>query len=251
MKILGIIPARYASTRFEGKPLAVINGKTMICRVSEKASQASLLDKVVVATDDTRIAQEVIKNGFNAVITSDRHNNGTSRCAEVVDKPGEDFDAVINIQGDEPFINPEQIDSLARLMAHTDADIATLVKKISNNEELLSPNAVKAVIGTNGKALYFSRQAIPYLRGIAQDKWLESHTYYKHLGIYAYRTEVLKKIVTLSPSALEKAESLEQLRWLEHGFTIATDVTPYENIAIDTPDDLVKAEMYARKIEGQ
>lgn len=247
MKILGIIPARYASTRFEGKPLAIINGKTMICRVSERASQASLLDKVVVATDDTRIAQEAIKNGFNAVITSDKHNNGTSRCAEVVDKLGEDFDAVINIQGDEPFINPEQIDSLARLMANTDADIATLVKKISTNEELMSPNAVKAVIGTDGKALYFSRQAIPYLRGIAQDKWLESHTYYKHIGIYAYRTEILKKIVTLSPSALEKAESLEQLRWLEHGFTIATDVTPYENIAIDTPEDLTKAELYAKQ----
>lgn len=247
MKILGIIPARYASTRFEGKPLAIINGKTMICRVSERASQASLLDKVVVATDDTRIAQEAIKNGFNAVITSDKHNNGTSRCAEVVDKLGEDFDAVINIQGDEPFINPEQIDSLARLMANTDADIATLVKKISTNEELMSPNAVKAVIGADGKALYFSRQAIPYLRGIAQDKWLESHTYYKHIGIYAYRTEILKKIVTLSPSALEKAESLEQLRWLEHGFTIATDVTPYENIAIDTPEDFTKAELYAKQ----
>lgn len=246
MRILGIIPARYASTRFEGKPLAKINGKPMICRVAERASLASLLDKVVVATDDTRIAEEVSRNGFHVVMTSDKHPNGTSRCAEVADK-NTGYDAVINIQGDEPFINPEQIDNLARVIAQGNADIATLVKKINSPDELFSPNCVKVVTDTNGNALYFSRQPIPFLRGIEQDKWLENHTFYKHIGIYAYRTDVLNKIVNLPQTPLEKAESLEQLRWLENGLKIATAVTSCENIAIDTPDDLIKAERFAQQ----
>ena len=247
MKILGIIPARYASTRFEGKPLAIIKGKTMICRVAERALQATMLNKVVVATDDTRIADEAAKNGFQVVMTSDKHPNGTSRCAEVTGKLNEAFDAVINIQGDEPFINPEQINSLARVIAQDNADIATLVKKISSPDELFSPNCVKVVINAKCNALYFSRQAIPFLRGIEQGKWLNNHTFYKHIGIYAYRTNVLNKIVNLPQTPLEKAESLEQLRWLENGLTIATAVTAHENIAIDTPDDLVKAELYAQQ----
>ena len=247
MRILGIIPARYASTRFEGKPLAMIKGKTMICRVAERASQATMLEKVVVATDDTRIADEATKNGFQVVMTSDKHPNGTSRCAEVVGKLNEDFDAVINIQGDEPFIDPEQIDNLARVIAQGDADIATLVKKISSPDELFSPNCVKVVTDTNGNALYFSRQAIPFLRGIEQDKWLENHTFHKHIGIYAYRTDVLNRIVSLPQTTLEKSESLEQLRWLENGLKIAIAVTTCENIAIDTPDDLIRAELYAQQ----
>ncbi len=247
MKILGVIPARFASTRFEGKPLATINGKTMICRVAERASQASMLDDVIVATDDMRIADEITKNNFQAVITSNTHPNGTSRCAEVVGKTNECYDAIINIQGDEPFINPEQIDILARLISQDKTEIATLVKKISANNELLSPNVVKAVTDINGQALFFSRQAIPCIRGTEPQKWIERHTYYKHIGIYAYRTEILKQIVKLEASPLEKAESLEQLRWLENGFKIATAETSYENIAIDTPDDLIKAENYARQ----
>lgn len=246
MKILGIIPARYASTRFEGKPLAKINGKTMICRVAERASQASLLSDVIVATDDTRIAEEVVKNGFHVMMTSDKHPNGTARCAEVASK-NTGYEAVINIQGDEPFIDPEQIDTLARVITQSKADIATLVKVIKNEKELFSPNVVKAVIDARGNALYFSRQAIPHLRGIEQDKWLESHTFYKHIGIYAYRADILQKIVGLPQTPLEKAESLEQLRWLENGLTIATAVTANENIAIDTPDDLVRAERYAQQ----
>ena len=204
-----------------------------------------------MATDNTSIADEASKNGFNVVMTSDKHPNGTSRCAEVVGKINEEFDAVINIQGDEPFINPEQIDSLARVITQGNADIATLVKNISSPDELFSPNCVKVVTDTNGNALYFSRQPIPFLRGIEQDRWLENHTFYKHIGIYAYRTDVLNKIVNLPQTPLEKSESLEQLRWLENGFKIATAVTTYENIAIDTPDDLIKAELYAKQIKGQ
>jgi len=246
MKILGIIPARYASTRFEGKPLAKINGKTMICRVVERASQSSMLSDVIVATDDNRIAEEVVKNGFHVMMTSDKHPNGTSRCAEVaIQNPG--YNAVINIQGDEPFIDPEQIDSLARVITQSKADIATLIKVIKTNDELFAPNVVKAVIDNQGNALYFSRQAIPFLRGIEQDKWLDNHTFYKHIGIYAYRTDVLNKIVNMPQTPLEKAESLEQLRWLENGLTIATAVTAHESIAIDTPDDLVRAEKYAQQ----
>jgi len=246
MKILGIIPARYASTRFEGKPLAKINGRTMICRVAERASQASMLSKVIIATDDQRIADEATNNGFTAMMTSEEHHNGTSRCAEVASK-NTGYDAVINIQGDEPFIDPNQIDNLARAITQSNADIATLVKAIKTNEELFSPNVVKAVIDTRGNALYFSRQAIPFMRGIEQDKWLENHTFYKHIGIYAYRTDVLQKIVNMPQTPLERAESLEQLRWLEHGLTIATAVTKNENIAIDTPDDLIRAELYAQQ----
>lgn len=247
MKTLGIIPARYASVRFEGKPLAVINGKTMICRVAERVSQATMLSDVIVATDDTRIAKEAARNGFRAMMTSDKHPNGTSRCLEAFDKLGKDFDAVINIQGDEPFIDPQQIDTLAHLIAHSNADIATLVKKIETSDELFSPNVVKAVVGNDGKALYFSRQALPYLRGIEQSKWIESQTFYKHIGIYAYRTDILRKIVTLPPTPLETSESLEQLRWLENGLTIATATTSHESIAIDSPSDLTKAEMFAQQ----
>jgi 3-deoxy-manno-octulosonate cytidylyltransferase (CMP-KDO synthetase) len=236
MKIVGIIPARYASTRFPGKPLIQIDGKSMICRVYEQACKASLLSSVMVATDDERIAQHLIVHNIPYVITSTLHASGTDRCAEVLQHLK--CDAVINIQGDEPFIYPEQIDEVAKLLI-AGAPIATLIKKVINDDELNNPNKPKVVVNKQLQALYFSRFAIPYLRNDKLPK-TEAHTFYKHIGIYGYQAEVLKQITALPQSALECAESLEQLRWLENGFTIQCGITECESIAIDTPEDLEK-----------
>ncbi len=236
MNILGIIPARYGSTRFEGKPLALINGKMMIQRVYEQAKKADKLSEVVVATDDERIYNAVVGFGGKAVMTSTKHKSGTDRCCEVVDKIGNGFDAVINIQGDEPYINPLQINQIAELISDKDTQLASLCKPVYDEEELMSPNAVKVVFDKNGKALYFSRFAIPYLRNQIE------RTFYKHIGIYAYKCDVLKKVAALPQSGLELAESLEQLRWLENGYTVRMGVTEFESFSVDVPDDIVKIE---------
>ena len=243
MNILGIIPARYGSTRFEGKPLALINGKMMIQRVYEQAKKADKLSEVVVATDDERIYNAVVGFGGKAVMTSANHKSGTDRCREVVDKIGKGFDAVINIQGDEPYINPLQINQIARLISDKDTPLASLCKPISDYDELVSHNAVKVVFDKNGKALYFSRYAIPFMRNVDDDKiWLSKRTFYKHIGIYAYKTDVLKEVSALPQSGLELAESLEQLRWLENGYTVRMGVTEFESYSVDVPEDIVKIE---------
>ncbi len=239
MEILGIIPARYASTRFPGKPLTDIHGKSMIRRVYEQALQAGLAE-VVVATDDDRIREHVEGFGGNVVMTAEHHQSGTDRCFEAykaLDKP---YEYIINIQGDEPFIKPEQINLVAACFENPQTQLATLIKKIETAEELFNVNAPKVVINHAKEALYFSRQPIPYCRNIPNDIWHKQHTYFKHIGIYGYRADILEQITQLPPSALELAESLEQLRWLENGFRIATALTTYETIGIDTPEDLQK-----------
>jgi 3-deoxy-manno-octulosonate cytidylyltransferase (CMP-KDO synthetase) len=246
MKAVGIIPARFASTRYPGKPLVMLDGKSMIQRVYEQASQAQL-QAVVVATDDTRIRQHVEGFGGKVVMTSPDHQSGTDRCQEAYSQLGETFDVVVNIQGDEPFIQPEQINRVLGCFAQEEAQIATLIKPVQNQEELESPNSPKVVVGAQGQALYFSRHPIPYLRGVEQEDWLSHHVFYKHIGIYGYRTQVLAQLTQLQPSPLEKAESLEQLRWLEHGFKIITAITQAETIGIDTPSDLEKALEYLKK----
>ncbi len=241
MNIIGIIPARYASTRFPGKPLTIINGKSMIQRVYEQVSLAKTISKIIVATDDGRIEAHVKAFGGNVCMTSENHNSGTERCFEVVETINDmEIDVVINIQGDEPYINPTQIDLLASAFVNKEIEIATLIKQIHQNEELLSPNVVKVVKDLHQKAIYFSRSPIPYLRGDVMQDWLTKADYYKHIGIYAYRSAILKKIVALPLSNLEKTESLEQLRWIENGFSIHTAITEFESIAIDTPEDLKK-----------
>ena len=233
MNILGIIPARFASTRFPGKPLIDIGGKTMIRRVYEQAKKARSLSDVIVATDDQRIYDEVVSFGGRIVMTGSQHQNGTERCAEVVSLLGIRPDVVINIQGDEPFIYPEQIDQLASIFKDDTAEIGTLIKVCNDMSLLEKPSIIKATVSNTFKALYFSRSVIPYLRN--KDVPV---TFYKHIGIYGYRTAVLRELVTLSPSTLEMAESLEQLRWLENGYTIKTAVTTYESVSIDVPADL-------------
>ncbi len=240
MKILGIIPARYASTRFPGKPLAMIHGKSMIRRVFEQASNASLLTDLIVATDDNRILEHVINFGGKAMMTSTEHNSGTERCGEIIEKLDEEFKIVINIQGDEPFIHPRQIDIVAACFLQPETEIATLAFKISSTEELFNPNVVKIIIDNNNKAIYFSRNTIPYFRGKEKEAWIKNHNYYKHIGIYGYRTEILEKITKFEKGKLEKAESLEQLRWIENGYTIKVDFTDYESHGIDTAEDLKK-----------
>ncbi len=243
MKAIGIIPARYASTRFPGKPLIDIKGKSMIQRVCEQASFCQSLSEVYVATDDQRIYEHVL--GFNGkvVMTSADHQNGTDRCKEAIDKiaAGSNKLIVVNIQGDEPLLDPEQIDLLLKSFSdQPETQIATLIKEIDQNEELFNPNVVKAVINHQKKAVYFSRETIPYLRNIEKEKWLETHTYFKHIGIYAYRANILSEITKIKQSSLELAECLEQLRWIENGYVIQTQITSVENIAIDTPEDLKK-----------
>jgi 3-deoxy-manno-octulosonate cytidylyltransferase (CMP-KDO synthetase) len=243
MKILGVIPARYGSTRFPGKPLVVIDGKTMIRRVYEQATKCDLLAKVVVATDNETIFSHVRLFDGNACMTGSHHASGTERCQEVVEalqSAGETYDCVINIQGDEPFIDPRQIAQVAHCFNAPEVHLATLVKTIGCAEELMNPNVVKAVTGRDGFAILFSRAAIPFVRGKPTEEWLSAATFYKHIGIYGYLTPTLREIVSLTPTNLEQAESLEQLRWLEHGYRIKTEVTESENIAIDTPEDLLK-----------
>ncbi|MGA3014142.1 MAG: 3-deoxy-manno-octulosonate cytidylyltransferase [Bacteroidales bacterium] len=242
MKILGVIPARYGSSRFPGKPLANIMGKPMIQRVYERAQKCLLLDEIIVATDDERIF-DCVRSFQGAVeMTSDALNSGTERCNDVIKKiSGENlFDVVINIQGDEPFIDPQQISQLAGCFLSEDVLIGTLVKKITQSEDLINPNVVKVVFDRYYKALYFSRYPLPYLRGEEPAAWLTKADYFKHIGIYGYRTGILDKITRLSVSKLEKAESLEQLRWLENGFPVFIKETDYESISIDTPGDLLK-----------
>ncbi|WP_113661372.1 3-deoxy-manno-octulosonate cytidylyltransferase [Pedobacter nanyangensis] len=239
MKILGIIPARYASTRFPGKPLVDIHGKTMIQRVYEQSIKTKGLAHVVVATDDERIAEEVSNFGGQCVMTAGTHQSGTDRCAEVAEKMPE-YDIIINIQGDEPYISPEQIELLSTCFLEDKTQLATLIKEIHTAEELFNVNIPKVVVNAHQEALYFSRQTIPYLRNTEREDWLKAHQFYKHIGIYGYRREVLLALTKLEPSTLELAESLEQLRWLENGFTIKTKVTQLETIAIDTPEDLKK-----------
>lgn len=236
MKTIGIIPARYESSRFPGKPLADIHGKPMIQRVYEQCRKAESLDQIIVATDDDRIADAVDKFEGLFSMTSKHHQSGTDRCAEVAGKMDKDeFDVVINIQGDEPFIQPEQIDQVACLFKAESAEIGTLIKPFDDPKELDNPNRVKVVTDQLGRALYFSRSVIPHNRNGQQNI-----PYYRHLGMYGYRTNILSKIAKLSPSNLELAESLEQLRWLENGFTIHTAKTTIETPGIDTPEDLEK-----------
>lgn len=242
-KFIGIIPARYASTRFPGKPLADMKGKPMIQRVYEQVR--NVLDKVCVATDDQRIADAVNAFGGEVVLTSDQHRSGTDRCYEAYCKVGEGYDIIINIQGDEPFIHPEQIDTLKSCFTDHTVDIATLVKPFRAEDDfetaLFNPNSPKVVVNKNREAMYFSRSIIPYIRGEQHTEWLKSHTFYKHIGLYAYRAEVLREITQLPQSPLEIAESLEQLRWLENGYKIKTGITYQETIGIDTPEDMEKA----------
>jgi len=244
MKFVGIIPARYASTRFHGKPLAMIDGKSMIQRVYEQSCKADILSEVWVATDDKRIEDHIKSFGGKVMLTSVDHKSGTERCNEVIQRLQTDmprlFDVAINIQGDEPFIRPEQIETVASCFLNPEVEIATLIKKISDKTELFNPNVVKVITANDKKALYFSRQPIPFLRGMPENDWLKHHTYFKHIGIYAYRTGTLQKLTMLESSPLEIAESLEQLRWLENAYHIYTKQTDFESFSIDTPDDLSK-----------
>lgn len=240
MKTLGIIPSRYASTRFPGKPLIKIDGKTMVQRVYEQAKKATSLTDVFVATDDERIFKHIKSFGGNVVMTSSSHKSGTDRCAEVLEKISEDFDVIINIQGDEPFINPEQINQLCACFNDEKTDIATLIKKIDTEEELFNPNRPKVTIDENSFAKMFSRKTIPELPLVKKEDWLNNHVFYKHIGIYGYRANVLSKITKLAPSPLEVEERLEQLRWLENDYKIKVTTTSFEAVAIDTPEDLEK-----------
>ncbi|UCG27783.1 MAG: 3-deoxy-manno-octulosonate cytidylyltransferase [Bacteroidales bacterium] len=239
---LGIIPARFHSSRFPGKPLADIGGKPMIRRVYEQASK--VLDRIVVATDDERIAREVRNFNGIAVLTSPEHKTGTDRCAEALEHILEDgkgkADVVINIQGDEPFIHPSQIQDLMSSFTSPEIQIATLAKTIDSGDELFDPNIPKVVINRKGEALYFSRSPIPHIQNMDQSSWTSVHTFYKHIGIYAYRAAVLRELTGLKASKLELAESLEQNRWLENGYRIKVSITEHESISVDTPEDLEK-----------
>ncbi|MDD6890528.1 MAG: 3-deoxy-manno-octulosonate cytidylyltransferase [Bacteroidales bacterium] len=251
MKYIGIIPARYASTRFPAKPLALLGGKPVIQRVYEQVK--GVLDDAWVATDDERIAQAVQDFGGQVVMTSVHHKSGTDRCYEAYCKVGGDADVVVNIQGDEPFIQPSQLEALKNCFTDADTEIATLVKPFAEAdgwEALQNPNSPKVVVDARGRALYFSRSVVPYRRGVGTDEWLKGHTYYKHIGLYAYRADVLKAITALPQSSLELAESLEQLRWLENGYVIKVGISEVETIGIDTPQDLARAEAFLAAQEG-
>lgn len=242
MKFIGIIPARYASSRFPGKPLAILNGKSVIERVVERVS--SVLDNTYVATDDQRIYDAVISFGGKAVMTRSDHHSGTDRTREAVELLGGDFDVVINIQGDEPFIQRQQIETVMECFKDKHTQIATLGKPFESIDALKNPNSPKIITDNDGYAMYFSRSVIPFVRNQQEEKWLESYPFLKHIGLYAYRTDVLRKITELPPSSLELAESLEQLRWLQNGYKIKVGITDMETIGIDTPDDLKRAEEY-------
>lgn len=241
MKTIGILPARYGSTRFPGKALADIHGKTMIRRVYEQCMKTRMLHKVVVATDDQRIYDHVLSFGAPCVMTRADHASGTDRCAEALSLLEDHFEVVVNIQGDEPFIEPAQIEAVIQpFFDRPEVRIATLARKIKDPADLGNPNAVKVVFDASGKALYFSRSAIPYNRGQPLEKWLESAEYYHHIGLYAFRTEVLKTVTGLPSGRLEGVESLEQLRWLEAGWPVHVNLTELESRGIDTPEDLIR-----------
>ncbi len=247
MRVVAIIPARYASTRFPAKPLALLGGKSVIERVYRKVSE--VVEDVFVATDDTRIVECVEGFGAKAIMTSADHKSGTDRCYEALCKSGIEADIVLNVQGDEPFIAAEQIRSIIDCFNNAEIDIATLVKPFAADatiESLENPNSPKVVVDNSQCAIYFSRSVVPYLRGVERENWLGSHTFYKHIGMYAFRTKALAEVTSLEQSPLEIAESLEQLRWLESGYKIGVGVTNIETIGIDTPEDLEAAEEYLR-----
>lgn len=245
MKFIGIIPARYASSRFPGKPLAVLGGKYVIQRVYETVS--SVLDEAYVATDDQRIFDAVIAFGGKAVMTRTDHKSGTDRIEEAAEKIATDADVIVNIQGDEPFIQPSQIETICHCFDYASTQIATIGKPFDTIEAAENPNSPKIVLDNNGYAMYFSRSVIPFVRGIEKKEWLQHYPFLKHLGIYAYRREVLKEITQLPQSSLEKAESLEQLRWLQNGYRIKVGYTDVETVGIDNPEDLQRAEEYLKE----
>lgn len=236
--IAGIIPARYASTRFPGKALADIDGMSMIQRVYEQAAKSPALSVLVVATDDQRIYDHVIAFGGNAVMTAAHHPSGTDRCYDALMQLDSSVQYVINIQGDEPFIDPEQVNELAAVLQDGTTELATQMIPVATHEELFDKGEVKIVLNDRQEALYFSRMVIPFIKGVDEADWHKHHTYYRHVGMYAYRRDILERITALPVSSLEKAESLEQLRWLEHGFRIKCVPTKYESHCIDTPEDL-------------
>ncbi len=251
LSFVGIVPARYGSTRFPGKPLAMLGGKRMIERVYERVGR--VLERVVVATDDERIAEAVAAFGGEVVMTSALHRSGTDRCWEAYVKAGGGADVVINIQGDEPFIAPDQLQAVMACFGNDATDIATLVRPFDAARpyaELEDPNTVKVVVDAQMRARYFSRSVIPYVRGAGREQWAGRVQYYTHIGLYAYRAAVLERITQLPQSPLELAESLEQLRWLENGYTIQTAVSTSQNIGIDTPADLERAEQQLLNISA-
>ena len=242
---VAIIPARFASTRFPGKPLAILGGKPVIQRVYEQAKK--VFENVFVATDDDRIYDAVEQFGGKAIMTSPNHKSGTDRCYEAYQKCGIETDVVVNIQGDEPFIHQSQLLTIKELFLQPETDIATLVKPFASDtsfEVLSNPNSPKVVVDDNWNALYFSRSVIPYLRGKETETWASEHTYYKHIGLYAFKSDVLGKVTSLEQAPLEIAESLEQLQWLSAGYTIKVGKTNVETIGIDTPEDLAAAEKF-------
>jgi 3-deoxy-manno-octulosonate cytidylyltransferase (CMP-KDO synthetase) len=247
MKVLGLIPARYASTRFPGKPLALIAEKPMIQWVYQRASE--VFEHTYVATDDERIASVVKSFGGRVVMTSDKHQSGTDRCAEALNKVQAEttinFDVVVNIQGDEPFIQAEQLRKVSGCFDDASVQIATLVKVFNSSEDIFNPNSPKVILNNNSEAIYFSRSAIPFVRGKEKEDWKFFRKFYKHIGLYAYRTDVLQQITLLPQSSLELAESLEQLRWIENGYRIKVVETTLETLAVDTPEDLEKVKIYA------
>ena len=242
MRFIGIIPARYASTRFPGKPLAILGGKTVIQRVYEQVS--GVLEDTYVATDDERIYDAVTSFGGKVVMTSPNHKSGTDRIAEAARKIGGDYDVVVNVQGDEPFIRPAQIELLCQCFDDPTTQIATLGKPFADIDAVDNPNSPKIVTDNHGFALYFSRSVIPFVRGVDHKDWLGHYPFLKHLGLYAYRTTVLHEVTRLPQSPLEKAESLEQLRWLQNGYRIRVAITDFETVGIDTPEDLERAEQW-------
>ena len=247
LKFIVIIPARYASTRFPAKPLALLGGKPVIERVYEQVK--GVVERVVVATDDERIYQAVEAFGGEVVMTSTEHRSGTDRCWEAYQKQGEEYDVVINVQGDEPFIAHSQLRAIMACFEDESTDIATLVKPFAEEDGLAAlenPNSPKVVLDAASRAIYFSRSVIPYLRGVERSEWLKEHTFYKHIGMYAFRASVLREITALPQSTLEKAESLEQLRWLENGYKIGVGISDVETVGIDTPEDLERAEEFLR-----
>ena len=246
MKFIAIIPARYASTRFPGKPLALLGGLPVIQRVYEQA--ISVLPEAYVATDDERIFQCVEAFGGRAVMTRTDHKSGTDRIQEAVEHIGTDADVIINVQGDEPFIQPSQVETLMHLFDEPSTQIGTLGKRFDSIEAIQNPNSPKIVTDIRGFALYFSRSVIPYIRGVETQDWFGQYPFLKHLGIYAYRREVLAEVTQLPQSSLEKAESLEQLRWLENGYRIRVGLTDVETVGIDTPEDLQRAEEFLKTI---
>lgn len=244
MKFIGIIPARYASTRFPGKPLALLGGKPVIQHVYEKV--AAVLEAAYVATDDERSYDVVKSFGGQVVMTRTDHKSGTDRIEEAIEKIGGEWDVVVNVQGDEPFVAKSQLDTICHCFDDPTTQIATLGKPFESMEAVQNPNSPKIVVDNMGFAMYFSRSVIPYVRGKEKSSWLTHYPFLKHLGIYAYRKDVLRQVTQLPQSSLEIAESLEQLRWLQNGFKIKVGTTDVETVGIDTPQDLERAEEFLK-----